>query len=299
MVSAVRSKRPSFYGEYDVVASVARGGTSRVMMAAHIPTGTRVALKVLVPEFAKHDELAARLHGELELVARASHPGLVDIYGAEHAADGTPFLVMEYLEGQTLGAISDHGPLAIETIVAVVAQAASALGALHAAGVVHCDVKPENIVVLQERVGRLPRVKVIDFGVSRTVEELAERTDPDSTIAGTPWCMAPEQWRGRPEAASDVYSLGCLLYHLLTGHAPFEGSLTELMMAHLEERPSRPSWLASMPVALERLVLRMLAKDPAHRPEMTEVAADLIMLFDALTTDFAEGTVDIPAPRFS
>lgn len=298
MVSAARSKRPSFYGEYDVVAPVARGGTSRVMMAAHVETGARVALKVLVPEFARHDELAARLHGELELVARASHPGLVDIYGAEHAADGTPFLVMEYLEGLTLGAMSDRGPLAIETVVAVVAQVASALGALHAAGVVHCDVKPDNIVVLQERVGRMPRVKVIDFGVSRTVEELAERADPDSSIAGTPWCMAPEQWRGRPEAASDVYSLGCLLYHLLTGHAPFEGSLPELMTAHLEERPPRPSWLASMPVALERLVLRMLAKEPAHRPEMTEVAAELIVLFDALTMEFAEGTVDIPAPRF-
>ena len=105
---------------------------------------------------------------------------------------------------------------------------------------------------------------------------------PDA-IAGTPWCMAPEQWSGAPTTKSDVYALGCLLYDLTTGAPPFDGSLPELMISHLEKRPARPSWLRPMPMELERIILRALAKDPAARPTMAEVADELAQQMDAYT----------------
>ena len=97
--------------------------------------------------------------------------------------------------------------------------------------------------------------------------------------------MAPEQWHGRPSTASDVYALGCVLYDLVTGFPPFDGSLPELMLKHLEQRPARPSWLAKLPLELERVILRALAKDPDHRPTMAELACELAALADGYTLE--------------
>jgi serine/threonine-protein kinase len=175
---------------------------------------------------------------------------------------------MEYLEGETLAAIHARGELSVERIAELGAQIASALAALHAAGYVHCDVKPDNVLVLADG-----RIKIIDFGVSRRVDEAPP---DDASIAGTPAYMAPEQWRGEPSPASDVYALGCMLFELLTGETPFDGSLPKLMWAHLESRPPRPSWLrAGIGVELERVVLRALAKDAEDRPTMAELAQRL------------------------
>jgi serine/threonine protein kinase len=186
---------------------------------------------------------------------------------------------MEYLEGESLTDVAGDGGLPLASIFAIGAQIAAALAALHAAGVVHCDVKPDNVLVLRDESGDGLRVKVLDFGVSRVLDEPMPES---SAIAGTPWCMAPEQWRGAPELASDVYALGCLLFDLVTGDAPFAGSLPELMFAHQELRPARPSWLRTgVPAALDRLVLRALAKDPADRPTMEEMACALADLADA------------------
>jgi serine/threonine protein kinase len=185
---------------------------------------------------------------------------------------------MEYLHGETLAAIADELPLAVK--LGVAAQIASAIAALHGAGIVHCDVKPENVLVLERgRWSGWPRIKVIDFGVSRAIDEPPSE---DAAVAGTPVYMAPEQWRGRPVPASDVYALGCVLFELVTGAPPFEGALAQLMVAHAEQRPGRPSWLApNVSVGLERLILRALAKDPATRPTMSELAARLDELADS------------------
>lgn len=268
------------YGDLEVIMPLARGGMGGVYLAAHVETGERVALKVLDPQFATYPEVVARLFAEHTLASRTNHPGLVEIRGARRTEDDVPYLVMEYLDGETLGAISDRKLLELPMIVAICAQVAAALAALHAAGVIHCDVKHDNVFVLDDTIGGWPRVKVIDFGVSRTVDEgpLA-----DAAIAGTPWCMAPEQWSGAPTAQSDVYALGCMLYDLTTGSAPFDGSLPELMAAHLERRPARPSWLRPMPIELERIILRALAKDQAQRPTMQEMAASLTELMDLHT----------------
>ncbi|MDB4963666.1 MAG: serine/threonine protein kinase [Myxococcales bacterium] len=273
-----RRKALGRFGELDVLTPLARGGMGGVYLAAHRETGEQVALKVLDPQFAAYPEVVSRLFAEHTLASRVQHPGLVEIQSARWTDDGVPYLVMEYLDGQTLGAIHDRGPIELSTILAITAQVASALSALHAAGIVHCDVKHDNVFVLDEPSHGGPRVKVIDFGVSRTVDEPPLS---DAAIAGTPWCMAPEQWSGAPTAKSDVYALGCMLYDLTTGSPPFDGSLPELMMAHLEQRPARPSWLRAMPIELERIILRALAKDPDARPTMHEVALELRALADA------------------
>jgi len=252
-----------------VIAPLARGGMGGVYLAVHRVTTERVALKVLDPQFANHGEVVRRLFAEHAIASRVRHRGVVDIRSAARNADGVPFLVMEFLDGETLGASADRETLALPAIVSIAADVAAAAAALHARGVVHCDLKPDNMFVLRDG-----RVKLIDFGVSRLVEEPPE----DETIAGTPWCMAPEQWDGAPTPASDVYSLGCTLYELTTGAPPFAGSLPELMIAHLEQRPARPSWLRAMPIELERLILRALAKHADERPTMCELAYELAEL---------------------
>ncbi len=268
------------FGDLEVQTPLARGGMGGVYLAVHRETRERVALKVLDPQFAAYPEVVARLFAEHTVAASVAHPGLIEIREARFTNDGIPYLVMEHLEGETLGALADRGEIDISTIIAVTAQVAYALAALHAVGYVHCDVKHDNVFVTTDVVGGWPRIKVIDFGVSRAVDEppLA-----DAAIAGTPWCMAPEQWSGAPTPRSDVYALGCMLYDLTTGAPPFDGSLPELMMAHLEQRPARPSWLRAMPIELERIILRALAKDPDARPTMHDIAIALSELVDQCT----------------
>ncbi len=270
------------FGDYELVAPLATGGMGGVYLASHVTTGERVALKVLDPLFANHAEVVRRLYSERTISVHATHPGLVDIRAAARTSDGVPYLIMEYLDGRTLASIVTDGELDMLTIIGLGAQVAGALAALHEAGVIHCDVKPENLFVLADHAwGTLPQVKVIDFGVSRRTDE--PRSE-DSAVAGTPAYMAPEQWKGEPETASDVYALGCVLFELVTGEPPFAGSLPQLMFAHLEQRPARPTWLRTgVPIELERVILRALAKDPALRPTMRELADELGDLADAMS----------------
>jgi serine/threonine-protein kinase len=268
-----RSHSVARFGEYDVIAPLARGGMGDVFLAAHARTGERVALKVLDIRFARESDIVARLYAERAVSARASHPGLVSIRAAAATPDAVPFLVMEYLDGEPLADVVARAPLPLDRVPAIGAQIADALAALHAAGFVHCDVKPDNVVMLADG-----RVKVIDFGVARAIDEAPSE---DATIAGTPAYMAPEQWRGRPQPASDVYSLGCLLYELVTGDVPFSGSLPELMARHAEQRPPRPSWLRDgLSIALERPIARALAKDADLRPTARALADELAAVAD-------------------
>jgi serine/threonine protein kinase len=263
--------------DYGVLAEIAHGGTSTVYLGEHRATGERVAIKALDAFYVGHSEMVHRLLGEHDLAQRVRHPGLLDIRCANETAQGIPYLVMEYLDGESLSALAERQPLPIGAILAIAAQIASALVALHAAGIVHCDIKPDNVFVLYETgPGGWPRIKVIDFGVARTTKDPAL---PDGAIVGTPAFMAPEQWRGAPVPKSDVYALGCVLYELVTGTALFSGALPQLMRAHCEHLPERPSVRCpSLDPELERLIIRALAKDPAMRPTMADLDAELARL---------------------
>lgn len=279
VMRAVPRRTSGKYGPYDVLAPLAKGGMATVYVAEHHTSGELVALKVLEPHLATNADVTARLFAEQTLAARVHHANVVEIRAARFTQDGLPYLVMEYFEGEALAELADREPLPLASIVSICAQIAAGLAAMHAAGVIHCDVKHDNVLVIPGERGE-PRVKVIDFGVSCSTDEPHADGGP---ISGTPWCMAPEQWSGKPLPASDVYALGCMLYELTTGSPPFDGSLPELMTAHLEQRPARPSWLAPMPIELERIILRALAKDPAARPTMLALADELCALLDGMT----------------
>ena len=259
---------------YGVISELARGGMSTVYLGEDRATGERVAIKALDAFYVGRSDVVHRLLGELELAQRARHPNLIEIRCADQTSQGVPYLVMEYLDGESLRALSERLRLPHGTIVAIAAQVACAVAALHDAGIIHCDIKPDNVFVLDDTaVTDRPRIKVIDYGVARSV---GDPPLPDSAIAGTPAFMAPEQWRGAPAEASDVYALGCLLYELVCSRPVFSGSLPRLMTAHCDELPVRPAAIcAELDPAIDRLVMRMLAKDAAMRPTMREIDATL------------------------
>ena len=264
---------PRVLDDYQLVGQLAHGGTGRVYHATHVVTHQRVAIKLLDPQWAEHEDIARRMLDEQMFSSSAAHDGLLRIHEARRAIDGTPYLVMELLDGESLGDVldrahdRDHLPLA--TIASIGAQVADAVAALHDAGVIHCDIKPDNVFVLRPFEHGW-RIKVIDYGVAQSAA-----APKSEVIAGTPSCMAPEQWRGTPGPKSDVYSLGCVLYWLLTGEPPFTGSLPQLMTAHAHALPVRPSIRCDVPAEIDALVMRALAKDPGMRPTMREIAREL------------------------
>jgi serine/threonine protein kinase len=269
-------------GAFHLVAPIARGGTAAVYLAEHTVTRVRVAIKVLDPFFIHHPEVVEQLLSEHAVFECVRHPAMVEIMQTGHSETGLPYLVMEYLDGETVHALDSRSELTLDAVIAIAAQVAEALAAMHEAGFIHCDVKPDNVCVLAEPDfdGR-PSVKLFDFGVARSVH-----TPPstDSTIAGTPAFMAPEQWRGAPNQKSDVYALGCTMYELVTGQPVFSGTLPQLMRAHCERLPERPSThRAEIPAELERIIVRSLAKDPAMRPTMAELELELRKLVTVAT----------------
>ncbi|HEY3803492.1 MAG TPA: serine/threonine-protein kinase [Kofleriaceae bacterium] len=264
-------ERPVMLGDYEILGLLARGGTGGVYLGSHVQTGARVAIKMLDPHWRRHDDVVNRMLAEYEVSRCVSHVGLLEVRGAERMWDGTPYLVMELLDGENLGELVERGTIVMNAIAAIGAQIADAVAALHDAGVIHCDLKPDNVFVLyQSGLNGWPRIKVIDYGVSQR-----EAQHDGSTIAGTPSCMPPEQWRGEPVTKSDVYALGCVLYWMVTGAPPFHGPLPQLMMSHTSALPARPSTIRDLPSELERIIMRALAKDPAMRPTMKDMARDL------------------------
>ena len=264
-------ERPVMLGDYQILGLLARGGTGGVYLAAHVRTQQRVAIKMLDPHWRKHDDVVNRMLAEHEVASSVSHIGLLEIHSAERMWDGTPYLVMELLDGENLGELVERGTIVMNAIAAIGAQIADAVATLHDSGIIHCDLKPDNVFVLYAPgLNGWPRIKVIDYGVSQR-----EHSHDGSVIAGTPSCMPPEQWRGEPITKSDVYSLGCVLYWMVTGVPPFVGPLPQLMMSHTSALPARPSTVRELPAELERIIMRALAKDPAMRPTMHEMARDL------------------------
>ncbi len=274
------SERREQLETYRVVSELAHGGMSTVYLGEDQVTGERVAIKALDAYYVGQSDMVMRLLGEQDLASRAHHPALLEIRAAGQTRDGLPYLVMEFLDGESLGALAERRSLSLTAILAITAQIASAAAALHAAGVVHCDLKPENVLVLEEPgPGGWPRIKVIDYGVARLTDEPAAT---DGSVVGTPAFMPPEQWHGAPTPRSDVYALGCLLYELITGAPVFGGSLPQLMIGHCERLPERPSFRClgrfELDPALDKLIVRMLAKDPAMRPTMADAASELLAM---------------------
>ena len=298
---ASRTLGPDGVAGYRLLSELAHGGTATVYLAEHCATGQRVAIKALDASFVGHSELVHGLLGEHELARRTRHPGLLDVVAAEQTEHGIPYLVMELLDGETLRARIDRRPLSIAAAIAVGAAVAGAVAALHRAGVIHGDLKPDNLFVLPAATpAHGSRIKVIDYGVARLVDEPARA---DGAVVGTPAYMPPEQWRGAPVPRSDVYALGCTLYELVIGAPPFVGAVPQLLAAHRDRRAPPPrSHRPELPTELDALISAALAKAADARPAMAELEAALARLADSaggrtLDDELPAGTGAPPAAR--
>ncbi len=285
---------------FEIEAEAGAGGAGTVYRALDLTTGERVALKVLRTVM---DAGAPRFLREAQTLAKVAHPGVVRhvAHGVTH--DGEPFLAMEWLEGRDLRRHLAEEGLTIAQTVALAADVADALAAVHALGVLHRDVKPSNIFLVGQAAsdaGPAWAVKLIDLGLVR-LEDVSHSLTRTGVAVGTPGYMAPEQARGDRDVgpAADVFSLGCVIFKCLTGQAPFEGDhlvavLTKVLLSQpLRVRSLRPE----VPDALDALVARMLAKDPAARPaSAAEVAQALRTLAAGLADppDLASPPRSIP-----
>lgn len=246
-------------GRYEILEIVGEGASGRVAKA-HDPLIDRiVAIKLLPPEFARPSSRQLFLK-EARVVGQLSHPAIVTLHdmGIEESTS-TPYLVLEFIEGQPLDRLLSKGSIAYPLACGWASQVASALAAAHRRGVIHGDVKPANILIADEG-----GVKLTDFGMAR----LASRDSVDGSLLGTPAYWCPEQIVGRPQdARSDIFSLGVVFYEMVTGQKPFQGeSLQAICGQILSAIPLQPSHMnPSFPVELDEIIERCLAKNPAER----------------------------------
>ena len=248
-------------GRYRLVRRIATGGMGEVWQADDTVLGRRVALKVLVEELAADDRATRRFVREARATARLAHPNVARVYDFGRGG-GPPFLVMELLEGETLAARLASGPLPPAEAARVAAAVADALEAAHERGIVHRDVKPSNVMLTPGG-----EVKVLDFGIAAAADETHSTTG--SGLYATVAYVSPERVAGEPATpASDVYSLGAVLYELLCGRPPFPGSSPALVArAHLHDQPVPVRQLAPwVPARLAEACEAAMAKDPARRP---------------------------------
>jgi serine/threonine protein kinase len=258
-------------GKYRVEERLSEGGMGTVYRGTHILMDKTVAIKVLRPSLAADEKIVARFSREARAASRISHPHAVSVTDFGESEDGIVFLVMEYLRGKTLKqVIRQEGRLPLSRIVEIIRQVGGALDAAHSQGVVHRDLKSDNIMLLSTN--GLDYAKVLDFGIAK-IKEPAGAYDPGLTapdlVIGTPQYMSPEQCSQSPgiDARSDIYSLGVILYEMLVGHVPFTGDApTAIMLKHLQEPvPSLLNERTDVPAAVERVVLRAMAKLPDNR----------------------------------
>lgn len=259
-------------GKYRIESQLGEGGMGIVYLAIQTDLQQKVAIKFIQPQFAQSPEARSRFRREARVSASLHHPHAVHVsdYG-EH--DNHLFLVMDYLQGVSLEAAMRVGDgLSVDEVLDIAHQVTSVLVAAHEIQLVHRDLKPENIF-LQDTVDGTLNIQVVDFGlafiVGRDGEDVGRMTG-EGVLGGTPAYMSPEQSQGKPVGpASDVYSLGCVLYELLTGEVPFDGSLAAMLAKHVYEAPKSLQERCpgkSIPTPVENFVLKLMAKSAAHRP---------------------------------
>lgn len=254
----------TFAGRYDVLDVLGRGGMGSVFHVLDRELDEEVALKVLTPEsFAEGTQAVQTLRQEIRLARKITHPNVVRTHDLGEA-QGIRFLTMEYVPGTTLREVLDRrGLLSLAPGLQIAKQLCRGLGAVHDAGIIHRDIKPQNIMVLPNGV-----VKLMDFGIARTAGG-TDASSLDGQTVGTPYYMSPEQAMGLAlDARSDLYTTGVVLFELFTGQRPFPGGeAAEVMRRHVSSEPPRPSSLRpDIPEYLERIVLACLAKRPERRP---------------------------------
>ena len=257
-------------GGYVVECKLGEGGTSVVYGAVQPRIGKRVAIKVLSRTY---DDPAGveRFEQEAKLVNAIRHQNIVDIFQFGELPDGRSFFVMEWLEGETVGARVKRGPIPVAETIDIVEAVCDALQAAHETNVVHRDLKGDNVFLVRDRKGQA--VKLLDFGLAKLTHDdgsAATHNTGVGILVGTLSYMSPEQARAKElDARSDIYSLGCLVYLMLTGRLPFRAdNPLDLLNLHLTAPPPSAAKVAEVPVALSEIVQQMMAKAPDQRPSI-------------------------------
>ena len=281
-----------YIGPYRVVREIGRGGMGSVFEAVQPQIERRVAIKVLHSQYAKNEQLVNRFFNEARAVNIVNHPSVVQISEFAQLPDGTAYIVMEFLEGESLGSRMkrQNGKMSVVESLRLARQIAAALSAAHAKNIIHRDLKPDNVMIVADpEAPGGERAKVLDFGIAK----LAAAANPDGAtdaisttrtgvMVGTPLYMAPEQCKGtgQVDAKADVYSLGVMLYRMLCGRPPFigEGAGAVMAMHIYEQPPPIREFEPSVPEDLANLVHVLLEKSPANRPTMAQVTHALEQL---------------------
>jgi serine/threonine protein kinase/tetratricopeptide (TPR) repeat protein len=250
------------FGAWHTVRRIAAGGFGTVYEARHTGTDARAALKLLHAKFATSAEMLARFQREVDIIQTLDHPAIVRLLDGGFAADGRPFFCMELLDGQSLSAlIHARGRLPLSKVVSVMRPLCEALAVAHARNIVHRDVKAANVMLCGER------VVLLDFGIAKISDAFAIELTATNQSLGTPTSMAPEQILGRViDGRTDVYALGCLAYHAITGQVPFVDDSSDMLQhLHLHARRPRASQLTPVGADVDEVLIRAMAIDPAAR----------------------------------
>ncbi len=284
---------PPTLDRYELVRRVAQSRMSEVFEAKHVHTGKRVALKLLEGKVIGDEDVGQRLRREAQATSAIGDPNIVSITDFGTIEDGGMYMVMEWVEGSTLRAALDAAPIPPILALDIVGQVAQGLASAHLIGIIHRDIKPENIMVCPGPDNSM-RVKILDFGVAKLTAPDQLRITTTGAIVGTPAYISPEQARGLPiDERADIYSLGCVLYELLTGTTVFAGgSPMEMLLMHANEEPELPSSRAperEIPAALDEIVMRCIAKEkeeripsmPALRDSLRNLEKGLLPALDA------------------
>jgi serine/threonine protein kinase len=280
-------------GRYRIIEGLAMGGMGAVFKVKHLELGKEFALKIIHSSLSEDVNMQRFFFREARILSQLDHPNIVDVtdFGSDDRFGA--YLVMEYLKGESLHAHLDReARLAVPQALAVALQVAEALHSMHTDDLVHCDIKPENIFLTRTPAGRRKRIaaKLIDFGLSRNMALGAELDKIE--VGGTPIYAAPEQIQGlAPQASMDIYAVGELLYHMLTGQPPFIGSIPEICADKLSKPPAKPSAVPSsgtteaLDPQIEALIMKSLALRPADRQDsMAQLVFELRAVSDMLQT---------------
>jgi serine/threonine protein kinase len=293
-------------GRYLVTRKVGQGGMGAVYEATHTLIGKRVAVKVLLEKYARREAIVQRLEQEARLASSCQNEHIIDITDFGTTEDGRTFVVMEYLDGESLAeCLSRETRLPEQRILGIISQAASALAAAHAKGIVHRDIKPENLFLLRRKDQDF--VKVVDFGISKSLRASDEaeeqpRLTQTGMVLGTPLYMSPEQARGDDEldARVDVYALGVIMYEATTGRVPFVGNnYLSVISQVLNEDPRSPRELCpDLSEELEAIVLRAMSKERTERyPSATDLLADITALLEDPTRSTERAKITGPRKK--
>jgi serine/threonine-protein kinase len=274
------SEAPILNHRYQLEDRLGSGGMAMVYRARDLMLERVVAVKVLRHEFSSDPAFCERFQQEAKAAANLSHPNIVTVHDFGFD-DERLFIVMEYVPGTPLkNLLQNRGRFTVEEAIPLMVQACAGVGYAHRAGLVHCDIKPQNMLVTPDQ-----RLKVVDFGIARALTSISP-TEKSDVVWGSPQYFAPEQAAGgAPSPASDVYSLGVILYEMLTGRLPFIAETpTELARMHRQAFPKPPRLInPAIPPALDQIILKVLSKEPAARYRTADQLGRVLMSYGKTT----------------